>query len=155
MMAKQSTVQPYPPGSPYGIVEPPGMIPTDQRVMQPFPLTSQTVNPPFAAANVVALQRLTLAAFGKAQLYINQFPCQKVTLLNEGGGDLVYGINGVNLATPTAGNTAGNCFEIANGAAKDIWVSDASALWVASVAGTTVSIEVTGLSGPARPGGPR
>jgi hypothetical protein len=117
--------------------------------MKPFPLVSAEQNAPFAPGKAVAVQRILLAAGGKFQLSQVSFACQKVTLVNEGGGDLAYGLNGgVNLSAPAVGAPAGNAFEIASGAGKDVWVEDAQLVWIGSVAGTTISVEITGISGP-------
>ena len=61
---------------------------------------------------------------------------------------MVYGINGVNLNTPAVGNLVGNGFEIPAGAGKDVWVNDASSLWIGSIAGSIASVEISGISGP-------
>jgi len=135
--------------SPYRQVGPLDINPPDQRVMQAFPLQGQTSQPAFAPALVIAVGRGRIAALGKLQLYNNTFPCQKVLLLNEGAGDLVWGINGVNLNAPALGQVVGNGFLLVAGAAKDIWVNDAQYIWVGSVAGTLLSFEVTGTSIPA------
>jgi len=122
-------------------------------IQKPFPLQGTTAQPAFAPALVIAVGRVSLAALAKYQLYQNSFPCQKVTILNEGGGDLVYGINGVNLNVPTgtppaASAIVGNAFRLVSGAAKDVWVDDAMYLWVGSVAGTLMSFEISGTSIP-------
>jgi len=119
-----------------------------------FPVSGLKANPPFAAGKAIYVQRVALMAGQKFQLYQNSLACQQISILNEGGGDLVYGYGGVNLTAPVAAATpqpAGNAFEIAAGAAKLVQTEDAMNIWIGSVAGTTASIEVTGLSYPIIP----
>ena len=132
--------------SPYARSTPIDINPPSTAPAQPFPLQTQTSQPAFAPALVIAVGRGAIGPLGRLQLYNNTFPCQKVTLVNEGPGDMVYGINGVNLNTPAVGNLVGNGFEIPAGAGKDVWVNDAQYLWVGSVAGTVFDFEITGTS---------
>jgi len=119
-----------------------------------FPLPGAPANPPFAAGKIVSPIRYALGGGQKLPVQQQSFPCQQVTIVNEGGGDLVYGFNGVNLNTPTSGSPASNAFEIPNGAGKQILVSDAVNIWIGSVAGTLVSVEITGLSYTVNPSNP-
>jgi hypothetical protein len=111
-----------------------------------FPLSGMTPNPPFAAGKQVFPSRFNLAAAGKAQVYQSSLPCQYVLLINEGGGDLLWGFDGVNTTAPAAGARTDNANLIASGAAERIDMDDAIHLWIASVAGTLVSIQVGGIS---------
>jgi hypothetical protein len=117
-----------------------------------FPLSGLTPNPPFAAGKAVYPSRFNLNAGQRQQLFQNSLPCQYVLLINEGGGDLIWGFDGVNLTGPAAGAGAGNANLIANGAAERIDVDDAIHIWIGSVAGTLVSIQVGGISYVKQPG---
>jgi hypothetical protein len=136
---------------PYDVRQPPERPLITPKAFQPGGLRA---NPPFAAGKAYYPQRINLAAGQRVQIYQNSLPCQKVTIVNEGGGDLVYGYDGVNLNTPAAGTSANNAFLLIATAGKTIEVDDAIHVWIGSVAGTIASVEVTGLSYPIIPTNP-
>ena len=111
-----------------------------------FPLSGTTPNPPFAAAKAVYPSRFNLTGGQKTQIYQSSLPCQYVLLINEGGGDLLWGFAGVDLTAPAAGQSAGNANLVASGAAERIDTDDAQNIWIGSNAGTLVSIQVGGIS---------
>ena len=117
-----------------------------------FPLSGLKPNPPFAAGKAVYPSRFNLNAGQRAQIYQSSIPCQYVLVINEGGGDLIWGFDGVNLNAPGAGLSAGNANLIASGAAERIDTDDAIHIWIGSNAGTIVSIQVGGISYVKLPG---
>ena len=73
-------------------------------------------------------------------------------VLNEtGGGDLILGPSGISLNAPAAGSITPG-FSVVAGAALEIEIEDASAVWAGSVAGTIVSVMIIGLPNIKVPG---
>jgi hypothetical protein len=121
-----------------------------QKPMQIAP-SGPNINPPFGPAKSWIAGRANLPANGKGQLVQNTLACQKVVIINDGGGDLIVGPSGLSLNAPALGTeTPGG--NVAVGAGVVIEIEDASLIWAGSNAGTFVTYYIMGLPNVKRPG---
>jgi hypothetical protein len=135
------------PGRPYGSTPPDIEPQTFGR--QALQTGMPGPNYPFAPSKWFVPTRYLLLAGARFPLFVAQTPCQKVSLFNEGPGDLLFGSSGLSLSAPSGGTTSQpsttNAFYLPANLGYVIEIEDASLIYVGSVAGTILSMNLNGL----------
>jgi hypothetical protein len=113
---------------------------------RPFPLSAPTNKPPFTPAAQIFPFRFNLAAGQTRQVATNSISVQKVSIYNEGPGNLFYGTaSGLSLnAPPAGGQQPGNMLPLGVGVFVEI--QDMALLYIGSDTGCIA--DVNGISTP-------